>query len=221
MKALLLSAQRPFLWSWVAGSMGVFAGVGAAFGQGAETLGERVAAARASAQGAREAQDSATRHFKLREAADLGMAALKAFPETHWDRPQLERFVKDIGYQWVSKLPRADQEAWLATHSSTARSSSAHLVVGFIEWRMGRRTMALARAAHLLSIAPDSYGAGVAMLGVMAVHYHRSDLPACASALKAFINVAPNNRFTASALCSYTWGICRRDKPQEAHKLID
>lgn len=189
-------------------------------GQQAATLSERITLAREKAREAREAQDSATRHLKFAEAADLGIAMLEAFPDSQWEPAKLESFVMDMGYGWLSKLPKTNQEAWLAKHASAVRSPSGHLVVGFIEWQVGRRSMALARAAHILSAAPNSSAAGAAMWGILASHYFRGDLKSAGAAIRSFIKIAPNNRRTASALCGYTWAMCGRRKPREAHEMI-
>jgi len=142
-------------------------------------------------------------------------------PEDQWDRKELEGFLKDMGYGWLSKLPKADQEAWLDAHTATVKAPSSHLVVGFIEWKVGRRGQALARAAHILSAAPDSLAAGYAMMGVLTVHYHKGDLKAGTGALRSFINVAPNNPMVAWGLRCYVWTVCRKDQPQLAYGLID
>ncbi len=184
------------------------------------SLARQLEAVRAKAREALDTRDLAARHLKLTEAADLGMATLEAFDDSEWNPQELQGFLMDMAYAWLSKLPREDQEAWVASHASTVRSPSGHLVVGFFEWKVGKRATALARAAHILSAAPDSFAAGAAMMGVMTVHYHQGDLESAAAALKSFIETAPNNRATASALCGYTWAVCRKGKPQHASGLI-
>ncbi|MBN1345711.1 MAG: hypothetical protein JXQ73_23665 [Phycisphaerae bacterium] len=158
---------------------------------------------------------------KLQEAADMGIATLEAFPESQWELPELQSFLKDMAYGWLGKLPKTDQEAWLDAHATNISAPSAHLVVGFIEWKAGRRVQTLARAAHILSVAPDSFPASMAMMGILTIHYHRGDLNAGSAALKSFVKTAPNNPMVAWGLRCYVWAVCRRDQPQLAHTLID
>jgi tetratricopeptide (TPR) repeat protein len=157
----------------------------------------------------------------LIQAADLGLGLFEEVPEGQWKPDELQTFAKDMAYSWLRALPQGDQEAWLDRHATTIKSPSSHLVVGFIEFKVGRRTQALARAAHILSAAPDSFASGMAMMGLLTIHYHRGDLNSGTSALRSFINSAPNNPMAPWGLRCYTWAVCRKDQPQLAYALID
>lgn len=190
-------------------------------GFGAEaTLPDAVAAIDAKVSEARSAQEPQVRQARLREAADMGVQALEEYPETEWDPEKLKAFLKDMAYAWLSKLPKEEQLAWLGQHAASVSAPSNHLVVGFIEWKVGRRTQALARAAHVLATAPDSFPASMAMMGILTVHYHRGDLAAGEAALRSFVRTAPDNPMVSWGIRCYVWAVCRRDQPKLAHALL-
>lgn len=185
------------------------------------TVGSAIEQARALARDAQITPEPAAKQAMLKQAATLGIAALEAVPEGQWKPEDLQAFLNDMARGWLSKLPKEDQTAWVDEHATNVKAPSSHLVVGFMEWKIGRRTQALARAAHILSAAPDSFAASMAMMGIMTVHYHRGDLKGGTAALKSFIRTAPNNPMVAAGIRSYTWYVCRKDQPQLANTLID
>jgi tetratricopeptide (TPR) repeat protein len=185
------------------------------------SLGDRLAVAKAKAQEGNASQDAQVRKGKFAEASDLGLALLEDVREAEWQPDQLQGLLKEMAYGWLSNLPREDQTSWVDRHATSVNSASGHLVVGFMEWKIGRRAQALARAAHVLSAAPDSFAASMAMMGILTVHYHRGDFKGGTAALKSFIKTAPNNPMVGWGIRGFAWAACRKDQPQLANALID
>lgn len=177
---------------------------------------EQAKAADLKAQEARSTTDAEARKAKFREALDLAATAMDTTPDKEWDRLEFQRYLSSA-YRWLSELPQADLESWLAANGQKLKSPNGQVVIGGVEWKAGRQTPALARVANILSAAPDSLAAELAIQAMVGIHFFRGDQRSLEKAVESTIRIAPNNRSAGWALCCRTWKHSSDKNPERAY----